>query len=174
MNMVDGTHQNMYLLYCGDFTPCIPPKPYGQRPGVFPTALVIHEYLKTRTPSTSPAPTSNPTGPTTPTGSGQPLAIFRPVTCGEGSLATALGCLPYTYQPFVTALLQFLIGISGAISLSVMLTGVFRLMTSAGDAKAIQSGRDLFSAGIAGLLLVIFSVSLLRLLAADILKLPGF
>lgn len=174
MNMVDGKHQNMYLLYCGDFTPCIPPKPYGQRPGVFPTALVVHEFLKTRTPSTSPAPSSNPSGPTTPTGSAQPLTIFRPVTCGEGSLATALGCLPYAYQPFVTTLLRFLIGISGGIALVVMLTGVFRLMTSSGDAKAVQSGRDLFSAGVAGLLLVIFSVSLLRLIAADILKLPGF
>ncbi|MBP9702200.1 hypothetical protein KBD69_00790 [Candidatus Woesebacteria bacterium] len=175
MNMVDGTHQSMYLLYCGDFTPCIPPKPYGQRPGVFPTALVVHEYLKTRSPAASPStnPASSPTTPTTGT-PGTGLAAFRPITCGEGSLATALGCLPYTYQPFVTALLQFLIGISGAISLSVMLTGVFRLMTSSGDAKAIQSGRDLFSAGIAGLLLVIFSVSLLRLIAADILKLPGF
>lgn len=55
-----------------------------------------------------------------------------------------------------------------------MLTGVFRLLTSGGDAKAIQSGRDLISSGVAGLLLVIFSVSLLRLIAADILRLPGF
>ncbi|GAB4026357.1 MAG: hypothetical protein Fur0011_1770 [Candidatus Microgenomates bacterium] len=174
VNMLSARHQNMYLLYCGDSTPCIPPKPYGQRPGVFPTALVVHEYLKTRTPSSSPQPTSSPTGSTAPISSGQPLPIFRPVTCGEGSLATALGCLPYAYQPFVTALLRFLVGISGGIALAVMLTGVFRLMTSAGDAKATQSGRDLFSAGVAGLLLVIFSVTLLRLIAADILKLPGF
>lgn len=174
VNMLSARHQNMYLLYCGDSTPCIPPKPYGQRPGVFPTALVVHEYLKTRTPSSSPQPTSSPTGSTAPISSGQPLSIFRPVTCGEGSLATALGCLPYAYQPFVTALLRFLVGISGGIALAVMFTGVFRLMTSAGDAKATQSGRDLFSAGVAGLLLVIFSVTLLRLIAADILKLPGF
>jgi hypothetical protein len=175
MNMVDSKHQNMYLLYCGDFTPCIPPKPYGERPGVFPTALVVHEYLKTRTPSASPTTSaSNPTSPNSQTSSGQTFTAFRPVTCGEGSLATALGCLPYTYQPFVTTLLRFLIGISGGIALVVMLTGVFRLMTSGGDTKAIQSGRELFSAGVAGLLLVIFSVSLLRLVAADILKLPGF
>ncbi len=175
MNLVDGKHSNMFLLYCGDFAACIPPKPYGNdRPGVFPVALAVHEYLKTRTPSTSPSPSGAPGSSTAPTPSGGTIPIFRPITCGEGSLGTALGCLPYAYQPFVTTLLRFLIGISGGIALVVMLTGVFRLMTSSGDAKAIQSGRDLFSAGIAGLLLVIFSVSLLRLIAADILKLPGF
>jgi hypothetical protein len=165
----------MYLLYCGDSTPCIPPKPYGNdRPGVFPVALAVHEYLKTRTPSASPTTPTTPGSSTQPGSSSSPISVFRPVTCGEGSLATALGCLPYTYQPFVTALLRFLVGISGAISLAVMLTGVFRLMTSSGDPKQVQSGRDLFNAGIMGLLLVVFSVSLLRLLAADILKLPGF
>lgn len=177
MNLVDGKHSNMYLLYCGDFAACIPPKPYGNdRPGVFPVALVIHEYLKTRTPNTSPSPKPNNSGTTNSTANNTSVNrnIFTPVTCGEGSLGTALGCLPYEYQPFVTALLRFLVGISGGISLAVMLTGVFRLMTSSGDPKQVQSGRDLFSAGIAGLLFVIFSVSLLRLVAADILKLPGF
>lgn len=175
MNAIDSKHTNMYLLYCGDFTPCIPPKPYGNdRPGVFPVALVVHEYLKSR-PSTPDTPTSSdsPTVGDT-TSPGGTRFVFRPVTCGEGSLATALGCLPYTYQPFVTTLLRFLIGISGGISLAVMLAGVFRLLTSGGDSKMVQSGKDLFGAGVAGLLFVIFSVSLLRLIAADILKLPGF
>lgn len=54
VNLLSARHQNMFLLYCGDFTPCIPPKPYGNdRPGVFPVALVVHEYLKSR-PTTPP------------------------------------------------------------------------------------------------------------------------
>ena len=152
-NLVDGRHTNMFLLYCGDFLPCLPPKPYGNdRPGVFPVALAVHEYLKTRTPSASPSPSGAPGSSTAPAPSGGSIPIFRPTTCGEGSLATALGCLPYSYQPFVTTILRFLIGISGGISLIVMLTGVFRLMTSGGDSKQVQSGRELFSSGIAGLL----------------------
>lgn len=174
-NLVDGRHTNMFLLYCGDFLPCLPPKPYGNdRPGVFPVALAVHEYLKTRAPSASPSPSGAPGSSTAPAPSGGGIPIFRPTTCGEGSLATALGCLPYTYQPFVTTLLRFLVGISGGISLIVMLTGVFRLITSSGDPKQVQSGRELFSSGVVGLLVVIFSVTLLRLVAADILKLPGF
>jgi len=175
INLVDGRHTNMFLLYCGDFLPCLPPKPYGNdRPGVFPVALAVHEYLKTRTPSSSPSPSGAPGSSSAPTPSRAGIPIFRPTTCGEGSLATALGCLPYSYQPFVTTILRFLIGISGGISLVVMLTGVFRLITSGGDSKQVQSGRELFSSGVAGLLVVIFAVTLLRLIAADILKLPGF
>lgn len=175
MNLVDSRHTNMYLLYCGDFTPCLPPKPYGNdRPGVFPVALVVHEYLKTRTPTSSSSPSNQPSTTTSSAPTGNTIPAFRPATCGQDSLATALGCLPYAYQPFVTALLRFLVGISGAISLIVMLTGVIRYMTSSGDPKQIQSGRDLITAGIIGLLLVVLSVSLLRLIAADILKLPGF
>ncbi len=173
---IDNKHDNMYLLYCADRTACMPQ--VFQRPGSFAVALAVYNgitkggYTPSELPKTPSSPNSqNPSNPAQP-GSGQ--AGFFPASCGEGALATALGCLPYAYQPFVATLLRFLIGISGGIALAVMLTGVFRLMTSGGDAKAIQSGRDLFSAGVAGLLLVIFSVSLLRLIAADILKLPGF
>ena len=176
-SMLDSKHDNMFLLYCADRTACAP-QPFN-RPGSFTVALAVYNsitkngYTPTDLPDTPSSSDSN-SQTTSNSSSGIKRPTFFPKSCGEGSLATALGCLPYAYQPFVTTLLRFLIGISGGIALAVMLTGVFRLMTSAGDAKAIQSGRDLFSAGVAGLLLVIFSVSLLRLLAADILKLPGF
>lgn len=175
VHMIDGAHNNMYQLYCGDSLPCIPPVKYdSMRPGAFPVALVVHEYLKTRTPSASPSPgaSSAPNTPTQPGGSG--TTAFFPETCGDGALKTALGCLPYAYQPFVVTLLRFLIGISGAISLVVMLSGVIQIMTAAGDAKKIQSGRDLFFSATAGLLFLIFSVSILRIIAGDILRLVGF
>lgn len=72
------------------------------------------------------------------------------------------------------ALLRFLTGISGAIALAVMLIGTIQIMTAGGDAKKIQSGKELFMAGITGLLFLIFSVSLVRIIAGNILKIPGF
>lgn len=172
-NMLDGRHTNMFLLYCDDFTPCVPPKPYGtDRPGAFAVALVVHDYLKTKSPtsSTTPSSSATPASSVTPSGS----IGFFPETCGEGSLKTALGCLPYERAAFVSTILGFLIGISGAIALVTMLIATIQIMTAAGDTKKIQSGRDLFSSAVAGLLLLIFSVSLLRLIAGDIIKLPGF
>lgn len=175
VHMIDSAHNNMYQLYCGDSLPCLPPVKYdSMRPGAFPVALVVHEYLKTRAPSASASPSASgaPGSSSNPAGTG--VAPFFPQTCGDGALNTALGCIPYAYQPFVVALLRFLIGISGAISLVVMLAGVIQIMTAAGDAKKVQSGRDLFFAATSGLLFLIFAVSVLRIIAADILKLVGF
>ncbi|MCE7897732.1 MAG: hypothetical protein DPW11_02440 [bacterium] len=175
---INSKHDNMYLLYCADRTACAP-QPF-QRPGSFAVALAVYNsitksgYTPTDLPDTPSAATDPQTTTTSEQSSSGRQAGFFPTTCGEGSLATALGCLPYEYRAFITTLLRFLVGISGGISLIVMLTGVIRLITSSGDSKQVQSGRELFTAGIAGLLLVIFSVSLLRLFAADILKLPGF
>ena len=72
------------------------------------------------------------------------------------------------------ALLRFLVGLGGALSLVIMLFGVFQIMTAAGNAEQVKKGRELFTGAITGLLFLIFAVSLLRLFAADILKLPGF
>jgi len=55
-----------------------------------------------------------------------------------------------------------------------MLIGTIQIMTAGGDAKKIQSGKELFMAGITGLLFLIFSVSLVRIIAGNILKIPGF
>jgi hypothetical protein len=55
-----------------------------------------------------------------------------------------------------------------------MLIGTFQIMTAAGNSKKIQAGRELFTAALAGLLFLIFSVALLRLIAGNIIQLPGF
>lgn len=171
-NLLDAKHSGMFLLYCGDFTPCIPPKIYGDdRPGAFSAALVVHEYLLNTNPTTSPSPTTSASPTNIPTNIG---SAFFPQTCGDGALKTALGCLPYERVAFISAILGFLVGISGAIALVTMLIATIQIMTASGDTKKIQAGRDLFSSAVAGLLFLIFSVSLLRLIAGDIIKLPGF
>jgi hypothetical protein len=173
-NMLDAKHSGMYLVYCDDFTLCNPPSPYGERrPGAFAAALVVHDYLKTQSPvSNTDTPPSSDT--TTPPGGGGSSSGFFPETCGDGSLKTALGCLPFERSAFVSTILGFLISISGAIALVTMLVATIQIMTAAGDTKKIQSGRDLFSSAIVGLLFLIFAVSILRLIAGDIIKLPGF
>jgi hypothetical protein len=174
-NLVDGKRTNMFLLYCGDFTPCLPPKPYGNdRPGAFTAALVVHAYLATRDPSYAPPP-ANPDDLVSSESTLTTISnAFFPQTCGEGELGTALGCLPYTRDAFVATLLTFIVGIAGGIALVTMFVATFQIMTSAGDSKKLQSGRDLFFSAVAGLLFLIFSVSLLRIIAGDIIKLPGF
>ncbi len=94
--------------------------------------------------------------------------------CGEGAIDTALGCIPYETKGFTSALLGFLAGTAGAIALVVMLMGTIQIMTGGGNAEQVKKGKELFTGAVTGLLFIIFSVTLLRLIAGDIIKLPGF
>ena len=48
------------------------------------------------------------------------------------------------------------------------------IITSTGDPIKLQAGRELLTAAIAGLLLLIFAVYILKLIGVEILGLPEF
>jgi len=106
---------------------------------------------------------------------GKKGTAFTPTgVCGEGKIDTALGCIPYETKGFTSALLTFLAGMAGAIALVVMLIGTIQIMTGGGNPEQVKKGKELFTGAVTGLLFIIFSVTLLRLIAGDIIKLPGF
>jgi len=96
-------------------------------------------------------------------------------SCPDG-IDTALGCLPYKSKngALTKALLTFATGISGAIALAVMLAGTIQIMTAGGNAEQVGKGKELLTGAIVGLLFIVFSVTLLRLIAGDIIQLEGF
>ena len=65
-------------------------------------------------------------------------------------------------------------GLAGGIAFLLILFGGFQILTSAGNPEKLNEGRELVSSAVAGLLLIIFSVFLLRLIGYDILRIPGF
>ncbi|GAB4026386.1 MAG: hypothetical protein Fur0011_1930 [Candidatus Microgenomates bacterium] len=93
--------------------------------------------------------------------------------CTNG-INTALGCLPYNTKGFTISLLTFLAGTAGAISLVIMLIATIQIMTGGNNAEQVKKGKELFASAITGLLFIIFSVTLLRIVAGDIIQLPGF
>lgn len=101
------------------------------------------------------------------------LAIDPTAGCGKG-INTGLGCLPYETSGFTTSLLTFLAGVAGAISLVIMLVATFQIMTGGDNAEQVKKGKELFTGAITGLLFVVFSVTLLKIIAGGIIKLPGF
>lgn len=94
--------------------------------------------------------------------------------CGEGAIDTALGCIPYETKGFTSALLTFLAGTAGAIALVVMLIATIQIMTGGDNAEQVKKGKELFTGAVTGLLFIIFSVTLLKIIAGDIIQLPGF
>ena len=87
---------------------------------------------------------------------------------------TAIGCIPATIDGFVKKILPFAMGIGGGIAFLLMLFGALQIMMSAGNPEKLNAGKELVTSAIVGLLLIIFSVFLLKLIGADILGVPGF
>lgn len=174
-SFLDNKHDSMYLLYCADYTACVPA--IFERPGSFTVALNVYNTMTKDGYKNADLPTTQkptPSTPTSPSATGRPSSGFFPKSCGPQSLSTALGCIPYTKDAFVTALLAFLVGLAGAIALVVMLIATIQITISAGDPKKLQAAKELFTSAVIGLLFLIFSVTLLRLIAGSIIKIPGF
>jgi hypothetical protein len=87
---------------------------------------------------------------------------------------TAIGCVPTTPDGLIRTFLGFGAGIAGGIAFLLILFGGLQIMTSAGNPEQLNGGKDLVTAAITGLLLIIFSVFILRLIGYDILRIPGF
>ena len=96
---------------------------------------------------------------------------------GAGSASpwvnTALGCVPVKVDEFVEWFLPYLFGIAGGISFLLMVSGFISMATSGGDPKKVEAAKEQVTAAITGLIVSIFALFLLKLIAIDILQIPG-
>lgn len=97
-------------------------------------------------------------------------------TCNDGQgINTAIGCIPITNTNlFIGFILRWAIGIGGGIAFLLIVSAAFTIMTSQGNPERLKAGQELLTSAIAGLIMLIFSVFILRVIGVDILKLPGF
>lgn len=95
-------------------------------------------------------------------------------TCANSNegVWTALGCIKFNLGLFITGVLfKLSIGIGGIIALGCILYATVLLQISRGEPDKIQHARELITSCIIGLLLIIFSIFILRFIGVDILKL---
>jgi len=88
-------------------------------------------------------------------------------------ILTALGCIPARPDKFIEWLLPWVFGMAGGISFLLMVYGFILLTFSKGDPKAIQGAQETITSAIIGLVVSIFALFILRLVAVDILQIPG-
>jgi hypothetical protein len=93
--------------------------------------------------------------------------------CTNGGVNTALGCIPVTMQSFVSWLLPMLFGIAGGISFLLMMYGFILITVSGGDEKKVQGAKETITSAIIGLIVSIFGLFIFRLIAINILQIPG-
>jgi hypothetical protein len=91
-----------------------------------------------------------------------------------GCIQTAIGCIDPTPSGLFTKFFSIGIGIAGGIAFLLIVFGGFQIITSAGNPERLNEGKEVVTSAIAGLLMIIFSVFLLKIIGVNILGLPGF
>jgi len=92
----------------------------------------------------------------------------------EKGVWTALGCIHTTPQLFIGEILRIGVSIGGGIAFLLILFGGFQILTSAGNPEKLNAGKELITSAITGLLIIIFSLFILRLIGFNIFRIPGF
>jgi hypothetical protein len=115
-----------------------------------------------KVPTPSPIPTQNP----------------NDVKCkgDETGISTAIGCIHVlgTTEGFLSDVLKWAVGIGGGIAFLLIIYAGFMIMTSAGNPERLKAGQELLTSAISGLILLIFSVFILKFIGIDILGLCNF
>lgn len=95
-------------------------------------------------------------------------------SCGTNEVSTALGCIEATPVGLVQKILQIALSTGGGLAFFLMVYGSIIMITSGGSPDNLQRGRTILTSAVAGLLVIILAVFILRLFGLEILNLPGF
>ena len=96
------------------------------------------------------------------------------IECAPKGVWTALGCVDFSLETFVKEkVFTFGIGLAGIVSLLCIIYAAFTFQTSQGNPEKIKKAQELLTSCIMGLMLIIFSIFILRLIGVNILKIPG-
>lgn len=94
---------------------------------------------------------------------------------GDGDTWTALGCIKtHDLTATISWFVRSAVFIASGIAFLLMAFGAFQIITSSGDPKKTQAGSELITSALSGLLFIILSIFLLKLIGVDILQIPGF
>jgi hypothetical protein len=99
-------------------------------------------------------------------------AVCKECAAQNGSW-TALGCLPTEPIDLVKWLFPYLLGFGGIAAFGLIVFSGIQILTSAGNPDKIQGAKETITSAVTGLLFIILSLFLLRLIGVDILGLPG-
>ena len=95
--------------------------------------------------------------------------------CASTGIWTTMGCIDYNFSGFIQNIVFGRgIGLAGVLTFLCIVYAAFVLQTSAGDAQKVKKAQETMTSCIMGLVLIIFSIFILRVIGVNILKIPGF
>ena len=92
-----------------------------------------------------------------------------------GGIWSGVGCVKTDFKSFIEeTVFGFGIGLAGGFSLLCIIYAAFMMQSSQGNPEKLKKAQEMITSCIMGLMLIIFSVFILRLIGVNILKIPGF
>lgn len=92
-----------------------------------------------------------------------------------GGVWTGIGCVQGSINEFVgQTVFGMGIGLAGGFSLLCIIYAAFMMQSSQGNPEKLKKAQEMITSCIMGLMLIIFSVFILRLIGVNIIKIPGF
>jgi len=118
---------------------------------------------------TNCSPSTNPLAPAV----GKDVSKCDDNTAG---IQTAIGCIHVlgSSEEFLSDILRWAVGIGGGIAFLLILYAGFMIMTASGNPERLKAGQELLTSAISGLILLIFSIFILKFIGIDILGLGAF
>jgi hypothetical protein len=94
----------------------------------------------------------------------------------NGGYYSALGCIYFSYWQtfFIVNVFRLSVGLAGLVALLCIIYAAIQMQLSQGNAEKIKKAQELLTSCILGLMLILFSVFILRVIGVDILRIPGF
>ena len=90
-------------------------------------------------------------------------------SCGTDKVDTALGCIPTDPTELVKGILGWAIVMGGGIAFLLSLWGGVTIILAGGNPEKINEGKEIITSAVSGLLFILFSIFLLRLIGVNIL-----
>ena len=109
--------------------------------------------------------------------------INLPPTTYPGHAYTGIGCVKTNLGSFesegaakslIQVLLNFIFSIVGALSFIYLIYGAFFVTTSRGDPEKLNEGKRIILGAAIGLMFSLFAVLIIKIIATQIIKAPGF
>jgi hypothetical protein len=97
------------------------------------------------------------------------------IACVKKGIWTGVGCVDISLPEFIQhKVFGYGLGLGGVLTMLGIIFSAFQIQISQGNPEKIKKAREMLTSFVIGLLVIIFSVFILRLIGVDLLRIPGF
>lgn len=89
------------------------------------------------------------------------------------TIQTELGFICTNPEGLIKDILTIALGIAGGVALLLMILGTGMYVLSTGNPEKVEEAKHILTAAVSGVLLIFFSVFLLKFIGVDLLGIPG-